>query len=137
MLAELLANPVPPPPEKPEADAASAVPPHTVDGVKITIQDLMVSENPDRLKDGDLSDWLDEREKLGFEKMAATKATGLARIDESTVRTLAKKYRSDNDGLKCRGNAITRSCAFTGSFVILECGRRILYRDCPGECVVR
>ena len=108
------------------------MPPHMIDGVHITIQDLMVTDNEDALKDKDLSAWLDERENLGFRKMADTKATGLTSIDEAMVRTLAKKYRTDRDGLKCRGNAITRSCAFTGSFVILECGRRILYRDCPG-----
>lgn len=132
-MAELLANPVPPPPEQPLAtDVASAVPPHMIDGVTITIQDLMVTDDEDTMKDKDLSEWLDEREQLGFQKMADTKATGLAGIDEATVRTLARKYRADKDGLKCRGNAITRSCAFTGSFVILECGRRILYRECPG-----
>lgn len=133
-MAELLANPVPPPPEQPLAtDVASAVPPHMIDGVTITIQDLMVTEDEDTMKDKDLSEWLDKRERLGFQKMADTKATGLAGIDEATVRTLARKYRTDKDGLKCRGNAITRSCAFTGSFVILECGRRILYRECPGR----
>lgn len=132
LLAELIANPVPPPPEPLEMEVAAAVPPHMVDGVEITMQDLMVTENEGAMKDKDLSAWLDEREKLGFEKMADTKATGLPSIDEATVRTLARKYRADKDGLKCRGNAITRSCAFTGSFVVLECGRRILYRECPG-----
>ena len=132
LLAELIANPVPPPPEPLEMEVAAAVPPHMVDGVEITMQDLMVTENEDAMKDADLSAWLDEREWLGFKKMADTKATGLLSIDEATVRTLARKYRADKDALKCRGNAITRSCAFTGAFVILECGRRILYRECPG-----
>lgn len=132
LLAELIANPVPPPPEPLEMEVAAAVPPHMVDGVEITMQDLMVTENEDAMKDKDLSAWLDEREMLGFKKMADTKATGLPSIDEATVRTLARKYRADKDTLKCRGNAITRSCAFTGAFVILECGRRILYRECPG-----
>ena len=137
LLAELMANPVPPPPPLAvslDATAvASAVPPHKINGVEITIQDLMVTESKGAMKDKDLSEWLDEREKLGFQKMAETKATGRADIDESTVRTLAQKYRQDNDKVKCRGNAITRSCAFTGSFVILECGRRVLYPECPGE----
>ena len=134
-----MANPVPPPPLPPPAvslDATavvSAVPPHEIDGVEITIQDLMVTESEGVMKDKDLSEWLDEREKLGFQKMAETKATGRADIDESTVRTLAQKYREDNDKVKCRGNAITRSCAFTGAFVILEDGRRVLYPECPGE----
>ena len=82
-MAELLANPVPPPPEQPLAtDVASAVPPHMIDGVHITIQDLMVTDNEDALKDKDLSAWLDERENPGFRKMTDTKTTGLASIDE-------------------------------------------------------
>ena len=91
----------------------------------------MVGADP--LKERHLSDWLDEREKMGFEKMAETKPTGLATVDDTTVLTLARKYSACKDKHKCRGNAITRSCAFTGSFVILECGRRVLYPNCPGN----
>ena len=137
LLAELLANPVPGPPA-PEAAAdlrGSAVPPHVLDGSEITISDLMVGADPS--KDQHLTKWLDAREKMGFDKMSDTKATGSVEIDEKAIRTLAKKYASgDKDQCKCRGNAITRSCAFTGSFVILECGRRILYPMCPGVCVL-
>lgn len=100
----------------------------------IKITDLMVGADP--LKDQHLTEWLDAREKLGFEKMAETAPTGLLDIDPETIRTLASKYSADGDKLKCRGNAITRSCAFTGSFVILECGRRVLYPNCPGVCVM-
>ena len=131
LIAELLANPVPSPPPAPEEGSAVAVPPHVVDGSEIKISDLMVGAGP--LKDQHLNEWLDAREKLGFEKMTATQATGLPAVDETTVRTLAAKYTTDKDKCKCRGNALTRSCAFTGSFVILECGRRILYPNCPGK----
>ena len=102
-----------------------------MDGSEITIGDLMVGGDP--LKDQHLTEWLDAREKLGFQKMADAKPTGLLEVDSATIRTLAQKYRNDVDKVKCRGNAITRSCAFTGSFVILECGRRILYPKCPGR----
>lgn len=133
LLAELMSNPVPPPPEPLDTDGEPLVtPPYVVDGSELTIQDLMTVADPDATKDKDLSEWLDAREELGFRKMADAKATGLCRVDENVVRTLARKYRLDNNKLKCRGNAITRSCAFTGSFVILECGRRILYPNCPG-----
>ena len=125
--------PAPPEPESVADVHASAVPPHVVNGSEITIHDLMVGADP--LKDQHLTEWLDAREKLGFQKMAETKPSGLLDIDSATIRTLAMKYRDDGDKVKCRGNAITRSCAFTGSFVILECGRRILYPDCPGMCV--
>ena len=111
---------------------AAAVPPHIVDGTAITIHDLMVN-GP--CKDKDLNEWLDAREKLGFDKMKDSKATGIVEVDPRTIRTLARKYAEDPDKLKCRGNAITRSCAFTGSFVILECGRRVLYPQCPGKCI--
>ena len=132
-MAELMANPIPQPPEQTNADVQpAAVPPHVVDGAELTIEDLMVTEDLSEMKDKDLSEWLDARERLGFEKMALTKASGLLHIDEDVVRTLAQKYREDGNALKCRGNAITRSCAFTGSFVILEDGRRVLYPDCPG-----
>lgn len=93
----------------------------------------MVDADPSKTRD--LTEWLDEREKLGFANMSDTKATGLAAVDETTVRTLARKYSACKDKHKCRGNAITRSCAFTGSFVILECGRRVLYPNCPGTQV--
>ena len=122
--------PAPPDPESVTDLHASAVPPHVVNGSEITIHDLMVGADP--LKDQHLTDWLDAREQLGFEKMADTNATGLLEVDSATIRTLARKYRDDGDKVKCRGNAITRSCAFTGSFVILECGRRVLYPNCPG-----
>ena len=86
------------------------------------------------LKDKDLNEWLDAREKMGFDKMKDSQGLGLLRLlDPRTIRTLARKYAEDPDKLKCRGNAITRSCAFTGSFVILECGRRVLYPQCPGQ----
>lgn len=132
----MIANPVPPPPE-PLAITdlqATAVPPSVVNGTEITIHDLMVGEGgiADPLKDKHLSDWLDAREKMGFAKMAETTATGLLEVDQSAVRTLSKKFHQDHDKRKCRGNAITRSCAFTGSFVILEDGRRVLYPKCPG-----
>ena len=93
----------------------------------------MVDAGP--LKDQHLTEWLDARGKMGFENMAATKATGLPAVDEATVRTLAAKYNAEKDKCKCRGNALTRSCAFTGSgsFVILECGHRVLYPKCPGK----
>ena len=136
LLAELLANPVPSPPE-PEAITdlrGSAVPPHVLNGSEMTISDLMVGADPS--KDEHLTKWLDAREKIGFNNMAETTATGSFEIDEKAVRTLAKKYAAgDQDQRKCGGNAITRSCAFTGSFVILECGRRVLYPMCPGVCV--
>lgn len=135
LIAELLANPLPSPPE-PESVAdvqASAIPPHVVDGSVITIHDLMVGADP--LKDQKLTEWLDAREKLGFEKMAETVATGQPNVDPETVRTLAKRFTADKSQSKlCCGNAITRSCAFTGSFVILKCGRRVLYPQCPGLC---
>lgn len=127
-----MANPVPPPPEPMATDFKVAVPPHVVDNVEITIRDLMVMEDPEQMKDTELSNWLDAREKMGFAKMAETEASGLLHVNPTAVRTLAQKYREDGNRLKCRGNAITRSCAFTGSFVILECGRRVLYPNCPG-----
>ena len=136
LLAELIANPVPSPPEPLTTMEETAVPPSVVNGTEITIHDLMVGESADKLKDQHLSEWLDAREKLGIEKMAETTATGLPEVDPSVVRTLANKYREDRDKTKCRGNAITRSCAFTGSFVILECGRRVLYPHCPGNVTV-
>ena len=89
-------------------------------------------DDDDLLKDQTLTEWLDAREKMGFEKMAEIKATGLPDVDPATVRTLASIYAEQKGKIKCRGNAITRSCAFTGSFVILECGRRVLYPKCPG-----
>ena len=107
------------------------MPPHVVDGSELTITDLMVDDD-DLLKDQTLTEWLDAREKMGFEKMAEIKATGLPDVDPATVRTLASIYAEQKGKIKCRGNAITRSCAFTGSFVILECGRRVLYPKCPG-----
>lgn len=124
--------PAPPAPEVAADLGGSAVPPHVLNGSAITISDLMVGADPS--KDEHLTKWLDAREKMGFDNMSATVATGSFEIDETTVRTLAKKYLSgDKDQQrKCRGNAITRSCAFTGSFVILECGRRVLYPMCPG-----
>ena len=134
LIAELLSNPVPAPPE-PSVTAdveAVAVPPHIVDGTEITIHDLMVGDEHS-LKDKDLVEWLDAREELGFAKMAESQATGAVTVDHSTIRTLARKYTSDSSNLKCRGNALTRSCAFTGSFVILEDGRRVLYPECPGN----
>lgn len=132
LLAELLANPVPAPPAPESAEdlKGSAVPPHVVDGSHITITDLMVGADP--TKDQHLSEWLDAREKMGFAKMAAVEATGLPKVDEAAVRTLAVKYQRDNDKVKCHGNAVTRSCAFTGAFVILDDGRRVLYPNCPG-----
>ena len=132
-MAELMANPVPVPPVSLATNVASAVPPHTVDGSGLTIQDLMVVQDEEAAKDRGLSEWLDERERLGFEKMAATKPTGIAQVDSSVIRSLAQKYMADGNKVNCRGNAITRSCAFTGSFVILEDGRRMLYPNCPGE----
>ena len=133
LLAELIANPIPLPPEPLDEDGQPlVVPPYVVDGSELTIQDLMAVDDPAAMKDKDLSAWLDEREQLGLQRMASTNATGLAHVDDSVVRTLAQKYRADGNKLKCRGNALTRSCAFTGSFVILECGRRILYPNCPG-----
>ena len=135
MIAELLANPVPSPPE-PLATTnlqGVAVPPHVVDGTEITIQDLMVNDDDRPLKDKDLNEWLDAREKMGFAKMKDSEATGIVKVDADTIRTLARKYAEEPDKRKCRGNAITRSCAFTGSFVILECGRRVLYPQCPGK----
>ena len=130
--AELLANPIPAPPapESVEDLQGSAIPPHVLDGSHITISDLMVGG--DLSKDQHLSVWLDAREKMGFAKMADSVATGLPEVDEAAVRTLATLYQQDHDNSKCRGNAITRSCAFTGSFVILESGRRVLYPKCPG-----
>ena len=104
-----------------------------INGSAVTITDLMVGADP--LKDKHLiTEWLDAREKLGFEKMAEVAATGLPQVDSATVTTLAKKYAAAKDGSKkiCCGNAVTRSCAFTGSFVILKCGRRVLYPNCPG-----
>ena len=127
-----MANPIPPPPEPMATDFHAAVPPHIVDGIDITINDLMVLDDPEKTKDKELSEWLDARERMGFLKMAETKASGMLHVDPSAVRTLAQKYREDDNKLKCRGNAITCSCAFTGSFVILECGRRVLYPKCPG-----
>lgn len=109
----------------------TALPPHVVDGSEITISDLMVS-SAGPLKDQDLTQWLDAREKMGFENMAGTQATGIAAVDPETVRTLATKFSGCKDKYKCRGNAITRSCAFTGAFVILKDGRRVLYPQCPG-----
>ena len=135
MIAELLANPVPPPPE-PLATVdlqGAAVPPHIVDGTEITIHDLMVNDDGRPLKDKDLNEWLDAREKMGFDKMRDSEATGIVAVDPATIRTLARKYTENPANVKCRGNAITRSCAFTGSFVILECGRRVLYPNCPGN----
>lgn len=108
------------------------MPPSVVNGTEITIDDLMVREGGDCLKDKHLSEWLDAREKMGFAKMAETEATGLPDVNPEAIRTLAKRYQKDCDKTKCRGNAITRSCAFTGSFVILENGRRLLYPMCPG-----
>ena len=133
LLAELMVNPVPPRPV-PETTTdlqGSAVPPHVVDGSELTIRDLMV-DDADLLKDQTLEKWLDAREKMGFENMAASEATGMPDVDPATVRTLGSIYMEQKGKLKCRGNAITRSCAFTGSFVILECGRRVLYPKCPG-----
>ena len=108
-----------------------------MNGTEITIGDLMAGEGFDLTKDQHLSEWLDAREKLGFAKMAGAEATGLSDVDPTAVRTLAKRYHHDHDKSKCRGNAITRSCAFTGSFVILKCGRRVLYPNCPGTSCVR
>lgn len=137
-MAELMANPLPLPPLAPtDTDIATVAPPHAIDGFELTIADLMVVADKDKptAKDKTISDWLDEREQMGFKKMAETTPTGLACVDPATIRTLAQKYKADDaDQVKCRGNAITRSCAFTGAFVILECGRRVLYRDCPGAC---
>lgn len=133
LLAELMANPLPLAPEPMATDVGPAVPPHIVDGVEITLQDLMVVDDPEKMKDKELSEWLDARERLGFSKMAETNASGLLEVDPTVVRTLAQKYREDGNRLKCRGNAITRSCAFTGAFVVLECGRRVLYPNCPGQ----
>ena len=111
----------------------AAVPPNVLNGTAITIQDLM--PNASEMKDKELSDWLDTREHLGFKNMTETKATGLHHVDEGAVRTLALKYKSNKDNqLKCVDNTITRSCAFTGSFVILKCGHRVLYPNCPGRC---
>ena len=74
-------------------------------------------------KEQTLSEWLDAREKLGFAKMATSEATGIPKVDDAAVRTLAKKYQQgDHEKVKCCGSAITRSCAFTGSFVILNNG---------------
>ena len=137
LLAELIANPVPSPPE-PLATTAlhgTAVPPSVVNDTEITIGDLMAGEGFDLTKDQHLSEWLDAREKLGFAKMAGAEATGLSDVDPTAIRTLAKRYHHDKS--KCCGNAITRSCAFTGSFVILKCGRRVLYPNCPGTSCVR
>ena len=133
LIAELLANPLPSPPEPLTVDQTVAVPPHIVDGTEITIHDLMVSDDGRPLKDKDLNEWLDAREQMGFDKMRDSEATGIAKVDPATIRTLAAKYSENPVKVKCCGNAITRSCAFTGSFVILKCGRRVLYPECPGK----
>lgn len=89
-------------------------------------------DNADLLKDQTLEKWIDVREKMGFEKMEASETTGMSDVDPATVYTLTSIYAERMGKLKYRGNVITRSCAFTGSFVILACGRRVLYPKCPG-----
>ena len=49
----------------------------------------------DPLKDRKLTQWLDAREKLVFEKMDMTVTTGQPRVDPETVRTLTKRFTVD------------------------------------------
>ena len=79
LIAELLANPLPSPPAPLETVdlQAAAVPPHIVDGTEITIHDLMVNQDDRPLKDKDLNEWLDAREKMGFDKMKDSQGLGL------------------------------------------------------------
>ena len=87
LIAELLANPVPAPPAPLTTDLTeTSAPP----GLDISLQDLMVGADP--LKDQHLSEWLNARERMGFDKMADTKPTGCNKIDPDTIRTLAAKY---------------------------------------------
>lgn len=91
LLAELLVNPVPSPPPPPEEPRNVVVPPHQVDGVELSITDLMIIPNAagkaPPLKDKELSRWLDAREAMGFAKMKDLEATGMQSPSHACTHT--------------------------------------------------
>ncbi len=109
-----------------------------MDGREITIYDLMGVKHPETgvtpAKDAEsmIEQWLDAREKEANAVVADNPATGEVITSEETVANLANKYRVKHSKVKTCGNAITRSCAYTGAFVVLNDGRTRLWKECPG-----